>query len=304
MGRHSCRLCPRNCGVDRRTALGVCGQSDEIRAARAALHMWEEPCISGTSGSGTVFFSGCQLHCVFCQNYNIANGSAGKNISVERLGEIFLELQQKNANNINLVTPDLFVPQIVDALGLAKKRGLQIPVVYNTSAYVRVDTLRRLEGLVDIYLPDLKFYHPQVGRRYANAPDYFQAASEAIAEMYRQAPRAEFVVCRRNGKKEKVMSKGVIVRHLLLPDGLEDSKKILDYLWNTYGNRIYYSLLSQYTPVGHLELFPELQRKVTSAEYEELVDYAVSLGVENGFIQQGEAADESFIPEFDGYGIS
>lgn len=369
----NCRLCPRECKVNRiQGQKGICGQTDKVKVARAGLHMWEEPCISGSEGSGTVFFTGCALHCVFCQNHRIANGETGKEITIERLAEIFLELQEKGANNINLVTAGQFVPQIVKALKMAKEKGLYLPVVYNTSAYETVETLKLLEGYVDIYLPDLKYVDKELSKRYSHAPDYFEKAKAAIDEMVRQVGDMKFVkeigqiereetedkeyfrqedtgiqqeVAREKdiynadaieAKKQEdlqqkvkepesykqkkqigieeyqlrselgeqlVMTRGVIVRHLLLPGCVEDSKKVLEYLLEQYGDRIFISILNQYTPLPYVSSYPELNRKVTEAEYEEVVDFAISNGIENGFIQEGEAAEESFIPEFDGSGV-
>lgn len=336
----NCMLCPRECGVNRKNGeTGVCGQTAAIKAARAALHMWEEPCISGQNGSGTVFFSGCNLGCVFCQNHNIATGKAGIEISIERLAEIFLELQEKGANNINLVTAGHFVPQVVEALKQAKQQGLFLPVVYNTSSYEKVETLRLLEGYVDIYLPDLKYVDSTISNRYSHAADYFTYASAAIAEMVRQVGKPEFVFERTAGKegssaefladeKKKIseqqnnmifdaaeyqerseagesllMRKGVIVRHLVMPGCVEDSKRVISYLLKTYGNQIFISIMNQYTPLPQCREYPELSRRVTEAEYDAVVDYAIGLGIENGFIQEGDVAEESFIPEFDGEGI-
>lgn len=336
----NCMLCPRECSVNRKKGeMGVCGQTAAIKAARAALHMWEEPCISGQNGSGTVFFSGCNLGCIFCQNHNIATGKAGIEISIERLAEIFLELQEKGANNINLVTAGHFVPQVVEALKLAKQQGLYLPIVYNTSSYEKVETLRLLEGYVDIYLPDLKYVDSAISSRYSHAADYFTCASAAIAEMVRQVGKPEFVFERAAGKegssvefpadeKKKIseqqnnmifdaaeyqerseagepllMRKGVIVRHLVMPDCVEDSKRVISYLLKTYGGRIFISIMNQYTPLPQCREYPELSRRVTEAEYDAVVDYAIELGIENGFIQEGDVAEESFIPEFDGEGI-
>ena len=336
----NCMLCPSECGLNRKKGeMGVCGQTAAIKAARAALHMWEEPCISGQNGSGTVFFSGCNVGCIFCQNHNIATGKAGIEISIERLAEIFLELQEKGANNINLVTAGHFVPQVVEALKLAKQQGLYLPVVYNTSSYEKVETLRLLEGYVDIYLPDLKYVDSAISNRYSHAADYFTCASAAIAEMVRQVGEPEFVFERAAGKegssaefladeKKKIseqqnnmifdaaeyqerseagepllMRKGVIVRHLVMPDCVEDSKRVISYLLKTYGGRIFISIMNQYTPLPQCREYPELSRRVTEAEYDAVVDYAIELGIENGFIQEGDVAEESFIPEFDGEGI-
>lgn len=294
-----CTLCPRNCHVDRLSGIsGYCGQTASIVAARAALHYWEEPCLSGENGSGAVFFSGCNMRCVFCQNYHIAHSQTGKEISPERLADIFLELQEKKAHNINLVTPTHYVPQIIYALERAKSRGLSIPVVYNTSGYEKVDTLKALEGLIDIYLPDLKYHDSRLSRKYSNAPDYFAVASAAIREMVRQTGTPVFI----NGE-DSLMLKGVIVRHLLLPGCENDSRYLLQYLHATYGNRIYISIMNQYTPLPQIASFPELNRKITDEEYEAMVDYAIEIGIENGFIQEGETASESFIPSFDCEGV-
>lgn len=308
-----CTLCPRNCAVDRGNGeRGVCGQTETLKVARAALHYWEEPCISGKEGSGTVFFSGCSLHCVFCQNRNIANGDAGKDISTGRLTEIFLELQQKGANNINLVTPGHFVPQIVTALHAAKRQGLAIPIVYNTSSYESVDTIRQLEGLVDIYLPDFKYMDAALSARYSHAADYSKVAKAAIAEMVRQTGKAVFAepavpeaAWNETDPIEAgcLMRRGTIVRHLLLPGQTQDSKAVIRYLYEKYGDSVYISIMNQFTPLAGLEKYPELNRRVTEEEYNEVVDYAIDLGVTHGFIQEGETAEESFIPEFDGEGV-
>ena len=295
-----CDLCPRKCLVDRKKGeKGICGQTENLKVARAALHFWEEPCISGDAGSGAVFFSGCPLHCVFCQNENIANGTVGKEISVERLAEIFLELQEKGANNINLVTPGHFVPQITKALDLAKQEGLKLPIVYNTSSYETVETIKRLEGYVDIYLPDFKYMSPVLSKKYSHAPDYAEVAKAAIAEMVRQTGKAVFV----NGDEDNLILRGTIVRHLTLPGCMEDSMQILKYLHETYGDMIYISIMNQFTPLSNLEKYPELNRRITDVEYETLVDYAIDIGIENGFIQEGNTAEESFIPAFDCEGV-
>lgn len=300
---NGCILCPRNCSVDREKGkTGYCGQTDKIYVARAALHMWEEPCISGKEGSGTVFFCGCSLRCIFCQNHRIALGKetngekVGKEISIGRLKEIFLELQEIGANNINLVTGTHYIPQIAKALKLAKEEGLQIPVVYNTSGYEKIESLQLLEGLVNIYLPDMKYVSQELSKEYSNASDYFEVASKALEEMVRQVGEPVF-------DTRGYMKKGVIVRHLVLPGSTKDSKAVLDYLWNTYGNRIYISIMNQYTPMEQIKNHPLLSRKVTKREYSKVVDYALSLGWENGFIQEGETAMESFIPGFNGVGV-
>jgi len=296
----SCEICPRTCKVNRENGqTGVCKVTSQLKVARAALHFWEETCISGTKGSGTVFFSGCSMHCVFCQNEEISQGLVGKEISKERLVEILLELQEKGANNINLVTPGQYVPHIIWAVEQARNQGLVLPIVYNTSSYEKVDTIKRLEGIVDIYLPDFKYYSSQLAAKYSNAPDYPEIAKAAIAEMVRQQPNPIFY--EKDG--QELMKNGVIVRQLLLPGQLQDAKDIIKYLHETYGNQIYISLMNQYTPLSHVEKYPELNKKVSKRTYEKYVDYAIDIGIENGFIQEGDVAMISFIPEFNGEGV-
>ena len=297
-GEAECRLCPRNCGVDRTAGhKGFCGQDSRIIVGRAALHMWEEPCISGSSGSGTVFFSGCNLRCVFCQNKDLSRASKGIEVSVGRLADIFVELQDKNANNINLVTPTHYVPQIISALELARNRGLRLPVVWNCGGYESVDTLRMLEGYVDVWLPDFKYKSDELAMRYSGAGDYFERASAAIAEMVRQT-RGQCVF-----DKNGIMTRGVIVRHLVLPGQTADSKRVLRYLHETYGDKIYISIMSQFTPVTDLTDYPEINRTLMEEEYNRVTEFATRIGIQNGFIQQGETAKESFIPAFDGEGV-
>ena len=288
-----CILCPRECNAERTHGEnGICGVSGEgILGARAALHMWEEPCISGETGSGTVFFSGCPLRCVYCQNYALARAEQGEEITVERLADIFTELQEKGAANINLVTPTHYTPQIIDALQMAREKGLNLPIVYNCSGYEKVETLRTLEGIVDIYLTDFKYMETEPAKRYSKAPDYPKVAKLALEEMVRQCPKARF-------DEQGMMQQGVIVRHLLLPEHLKNAKSVVQYVYETYGDNVYLSLMNQYTPLPQVKDYPEINRKVTEAEYEELVDYAIDLGVEHGFIQEGETAEESFIPPF------
>ena len=293
----NCTLCPRNCGVDRtKGEYGVCGAGNMVKAARAALHFWEEPCISGERGSGTVFFSYCGLQCVYCQNCAISRGQSGKEISVDRLSEIFLELQKKGAHNINLVTPTHYIPQIVEAVQRAKQAGCMLPVVYNTSGYEKPESIALLRGIVDVYLTDFKYMDEALSENYSGAPDYAKWAKLALSEMVYQTGEAIF-------DEDGMMKKGIIVRHLLLPGHLSDAKNIVQYLYETYRNRIFYSLMNQYTPMEGSKAYLELSRTVTEQEYEELVDFAVSLGVENGFIQQDGTAEESFIPPFDNEGI-
>lgn len=293
----ACTLCPRECHVDRSSGKkGFCGMDGTIYLARAALHMWEEPCISGTKGSGAVFFSGCGLRCCFCQNHDIAIGSRGLEVSVERLGEIFLELKEKGAANINLVTGAHYVPQIIEALKLARMQGMDLPVVYNSSGYEKLETLKLLEGYVDIYLPDLKYMEPDLAQKFSHAPDYVERAKAAIKEMVRQSGSCQF-------GEDGYIRRGTIVRHLILPGHTKNSRKVLRYLHETYGEEIYISIMNQYTPVREFGEFKELNRKVTKREYEKVLDTAVEMGIQNGFIQEGETASESFIPEFDYEGV-
>ena len=309
--KEGCRICPRDCRVFREQGqIGYCGVDKELRIGKAYLHMWEEPCLSGTRGSGTIFFTGCSLGCIFCQNQKLARSQAGARITQERLCEICFELEEKGANNINLVTPTHYIEQLIPVLEKVKRQGLQIPIVYNTGSYDKAETIKRLEGLVDIYLPDMKYADTELSRCYSNAPDYFEVAKEAIREMVRQQPASCFEDSD-NGKVEQgMMTKGVIVRHLVLPGCTKDSKAVLNYLYETYGNQIFYSIMNQYTPMGNMRpgydksrKITNLQRKVTKKEYDSVVDYAILLGIENGFIQEGECAKESFIPDFDLDGI-
>ncbi len=293
----NCHLCPRECGADRTHGLGACRVTNTITAARAALHMWEEPCISGEEGSGAVFFSGCNLNCVYCQNREIALGHSGKVITEERLCEIYLELQEKKANNINLVTAGHYLPIVIDSIKRARKQGLTIPIVYNSSGYEKVEAIRALDGIADIFLPDFKYIKKETAEKYSNAPDYPEVAKRALAQMVKQAGEAQF-------DDRQMMTRGVIVRHLILPGHIEESKKAIRYLYETYGDQIYISIMNQYTPMPGIEKsFPELERTITQKEYDEVVDYAVDLGVENGFIQEGETAKDSFIPQFDNTGV-
>ena len=295
----SCLLCPRACGVNRQnSAAGYCGVSSVLKVARAALHMWEEPCISGAEGSGAVFFAGCSLGCIYCQNREIAAGDSGIQISISRLSEIFLELQEKHANNINLVTAGHYVPQTAEALRQARQMGLRIPVVYNSSGYEKKETLRLLEGLVDVYLPDFKYFDRETAKEYSSAEDYPETAREAVEEMVRQTA-AEGCSFDQRG----IMTRGVIIRHLLLPGHVKEAKKIVSYLYQTYKDRIYLSLMSQYTPMPAVSGHPLLGRKVTPGEYGRLIDYVISLGIKNAYIQEGDVAEESFIPAFDGEGV-
>ncbi len=292
-----CTLCPRNCHADRTAGKkGFCGMGAELTAAKAYNHMWEEPCLTGSHGSGTVFFSGCNLKCIFCQNRDISTGKKGSVITVEKLAKAFLKLQENKAANINLVTGVCFIPHIIKAVMEARKAGLYIPVVYNSSGYESVASLQLLKGTVDIYMPDFKYMSPDNSGEFSKAPDYPDVVKGAIAEMFSQTGPAEF-------DKNGLMKKGVLVRHLVLPGQVADSKRILRYLHDTYGNDIYVSIMSQYTPTSSVADHPTLNRKVSVEEYSRVLDFADSIGIEKGFTQEGEAALESFIPEWDLEGL-
>ena len=285
-----CRLCHRNCGVDRTVCVGYCRSSDVMHIARADLHFWEEPPISGERGSGTVFFSGCSLSCIYCQNRDISRGRVGKAVTVEQLSDIMLSLENRGAHNVNFVTPTHFVPSVAEAISLARSRGFSIPVVYNTGSYESVEALRLLQGLVDVYLPDLKYYGSACASKLSLAADYPTVAREAISEMVRQVGSPVF-------DSDGIMKRGVIVRILLLPGHVAEAKLSLKYLLDTYGDSIYISLMNQYTPMEGMH--SPLDRPVTREEYRQLLDYAERLGLKNGFTQEFGTAKESFIPPFE-----
>lgn len=287
----NCMLCPRKCGVNRYLEKGFCGATNKVKVAYYSLHMWEEPIISGDNGSGTIFFSNCNLRCLYCQNKKISIDGYGKLISNKRLGEIMLELQSKGAHNINLVTPTHYVPNIVNVLHKIKGKELKIPVVYNTSSYECVGTLIACRNLIDIYLADLRYYNDSLGEKYSLCSNYFENATMAIDEMYRQVGTCEF-------DENGLLKKGLVVRVLILPGHIDDSKKIIEYLYKTYGNDIFISIMNQYTPINKCK-YSNLNRKVTDEEYDEVIDYALSIGVTNAFVQEGDTALESFIPQFD-----
>lgn len=286
-----CRLCPRNCGVNRYENIGFCGAGDQIEVAYYSLHEWEEPIISGSNGSGTIFFSHCNLKCLFCQNEKISHLGYGKKISEQRLMEICLELQNKGAHNINLVTPTHYVPQIVHLLQKTKDNSLKIPIVYNTSSYENKETIRLLDGLIDIYLADFKYYDNILGEKYSHCSNYFEVASAAVDEMFAQV--GKFVL------EDGIMKRGMIVRVLILPGHVEDAKKIISYLYKKYGDQIFISIMNQYTPMKHNFSFTNLNRSVSKEEYDRVISYALDLGITYAFIQDGETAVESFIPNFD-----
>lgn len=293
----NCQLCPRRCGVNRYdNQLGYCHETAELNIGRAALHFWEEPCLSGEKGSGAIFFAGCNMNCIFCQNRVLSQGKAGKRITGERLVEIFFELKAKGAHNINLVTPTHYVPHIRQAIIEAKIKGFDLPFIYNCSGFEKVETLKSLEGLIDVYLPDFKYNDEEIAIKYSQATGYPERVKEALSEMVRQRGKVCF-------NEEGLMTEGVIVRHLILPGSLRDSKKIVKYLYDNYGNQIYISLMNQYTPMPEVLNHPLLGKKIKKNIYERLIQYAIDLGVENAFVQEGGTARESFIPIFNGEGV-
>lgn len=317
-----CNLCPRECGADRDAGeKGYCRADSSIYVARAALHYWEEPCISGKGGSGTVFFSGCNLRCVYCQNHEIASGGAGKPVTVERLAEIFLELQDKGAENINLVTPDHYVTAVAEAVRQAKEQGLFLPIVYNGSGYEKPEAIRSLAGIVDVFLTDFKYMDASLAEKFSHAPDYPERAKRALHEMVYIIQNGPFdmdthghtvYITSNSGRPalcfddNGMLRRGVIVRHLLLPGHKKNAKDVIRYVYETYGDSVILSIMNQYTPVSGITErtdCKELYRKVTRREYEAVVEYAIGLGVKNALIQEGDTAKESFVPAFDGEGV-
>lgn len=315
----NCNLCPRKCNTERPDhtgdrAAGFCREGKNMRISRAALHFWEEPCLSGLNGSGTVFFTGCNLKCIYCQNVAISEGGRGWEVTPEELCDTFFDLKKQGAHNINLVTPSHFVPEIAKSVRLARERGFDLPFVYNSSAYESVETLKLLDGLIDIYLPDFKYMDVSMASNYSHAKDYPIVAKAAIAEMIRQVPFALFTEFQKQSeegmKSVQLMKKGVIIRHLVLPMGVKNSIAVIDYLAKTYGRDVYLSVMSQYTPLYNvpdalteaqkkrLAGFPVLHRKVTKREYEKVIQHCMDLNLENVFIQEGDVASESFIPPF------
>lgn len=292
----SCRICPRQCGIDRYAGRGACGAGASVSAAKAFLHRWEEPCITGEKGSGTIFFTGCNMSCVFCQNHEISRGGAGKEISTVRLAEIMLELQSRGAENINLVSPTPYAQHIVEAAAAARWKGLSIPIVYNTNGYETVETIEMLKGTVDIYLPDIKYCSGSYAAKYSKTGDYFKYASEAVKAMLDQVGYPVF-------DERNVMQKGVLIRHLILPDLLEDSKKILKWIRDNLGKEIYVSLMCQYTPMHNACRYEEINRRLEEWEYDMIIDYFFRIGLENGFAQEHSSAEAGYVPDFDLSGI-
>ena len=293
----NCSICPRNCRIDRTNGqIGYCQSGHEIKAALASVHMWEEPPISGSCGSGTIFFSGCNLRCVFCQNYTISSENSGKTISTDRLSEIMLEQQARGVHNINLVTATHFIPSIIKAVQKAKNNGLKIPIVYNTGGYEKVESIKMLEGTVDIYLPDIKYFSSELSLKYSGASDYFDYASEAVLEMYHQTGNN---IYDDNG----IMKSGVIIRHMIMPSHKEDSYKVLDWIRDNIGTEACVSLLSQYTPAYNAEKYKEINRKLMSLEYTRVIEHFFDIGLKNGFMQEKSSAESKYTPIFDLSGL-
>ncbi|MBR0261851.1 MAG: radical SAM protein [Selenomonadaceae bacterium] len=290
-----CELCPRRCHVDRVKHLGFCKAGENLRVGLVSLHEWEEPCLVGEHGAGTIFFSHCNLRCVYCQNFSISHENFGAEISVERLAEIFIEQQKRGAANIELVTPTHYTDKICAAIDIAKTRGLNLPIVWNSNAYENISTLELLRGRVDIFLPDLKYFDDEPAKNFSNAPNYFAVASAAVKKMFELVGAAQIV----NGK----MIRGIIVRHLILPNFRRDAIKIVDWLYETFGDKIFISLMNQYTPIFRAAEFKKINRPLTTFEYDSVVEHAINIGVKNCFIQVGKTADKNFIPNFNLDGV-
>lgn len=287
-----CTLCPHNCKVNRlENRTGRCKAGKNVKLALTQVHRFEEPCISGENGSGTVFFTGCNLSCKFCQNYKISQERKGTEISIEELANEFLKLQERNVHNINLVTGFMYVPQIIEAIKIARNKGLNIPVVYNSSGYESVETLKLLEGYVDIYLPDFKYYYNELGEEYSGIKNYFENTSEAVKEMKRQIPENIF-------DENGIMKKGVIIRHLVLPNHIRNSKRVLKYIKDTFGKDTLISVMAQYFPSNKAMEINDLNRKLNEEEYDSILEYLEILGMENGFIQNLEDEEEKYVPNF------
>lgn len=293
---NNCTICPRKCGINRNMTYGFCGVKNQIRLAKACLHFWEEPCISGTKGSGTIFFSNCNMRCVFCQNHEISQEGFGKEVSIEKLADIMLELEGKGANNINLVSPTPYIFHIKEAIETARNKGLTIPIVYNTNGYENASALKCLEGLIDIYLPDLKYFDDKYSIKYSKAPAYFENATAAILEMYRQVGNPVF-------NDNEILIKGLMIRHMMLPGLLFDSKKAVDWVIDNLPPQVFLNIMCQYTPMYKAKDYVEINRKLNPKHYESLIDYALSKGLENGFMQDQDSATDEYTPVFDLSGI-
>ena len=289
-----CKICPHNCGVNRLNGnIGRCKSNGNIKLAMASIHNFEEPCISGENGSGTVFFSNCNMNCVFCQNYKISQQGLGREISIKELAEIFIDEQNKNAENINLVTPTMYVYHIIEAIKIAKNKGLKIPIVYNSNGYENVETIKKLDGYIDIYLPDLKYYDDDLAFKYSGVKNYFENATSAIKEMYNQVGSP---VLDENG----MMKKGLIIRHLVLPNNIQNSRDVLKWINDNIDKKVFVSVMAQYFPTNKAKDFPEINRKLTKEEYEEIENYLYSLDLDNGYIQELGEHEEEYVPDFEG----
>ncbi len=287
-----CTLCPHKCKIDRNINIGRCKAGNKIEIGGVSLHKFEEPCISGKNGSGTVFFSKCNLNCVFCQNYEISNLGNGRKIEIEELSKILLKQQENGAENINLVSPTIYADKIIEAIKIAKQKGLKIPIIYNTNGYENIETLKKLEGYIDVYLPDLKYYDEKLALKYSNIKNYFNTATEAIKEMYRQVG---YPIFNENG----MITKGVIIRHLVLPNNIENSKKVLKWIYDNLDRRIYVSVMTQYFPTYKAKEFKEINRKLSKTEYNEIENYIYELGIENGYMQDfSEENEEQYVPKW------
>ncbi len=287
-----CQICPHKCKIDRTKQIGRCKATDKIKIALYSIHNFEEPCISGTKGSGTIFFSNCNMNCIYCQNYEISQLGKGKEITIHELADVMIKQQEKGVENINLVTPTSYTLQIIEAIKIAKKKGLKIPIVYNTNGYENVETLRLLEGYIDIYLPDLKYYDNEISKKYSKVDNYFEIATKAIKEMYRQVGQP---ILDKNG----IMTKGLMIRHLVLPNNIENSKKILKWIKENLDNNIYVSIMAQYFPTYKAKETDDLNRKLTNKEYEEIENYLYDLNLENGYIQELGEHEEEYVPKWE-----
>jgi len=287
-----CNICPFKCNVNRQNNLGVCKIGGKLKISKVSTHMWEEPCISGTKGSATIFFTGCNLRCVFCQNYKISREEAqGTEITEQDLADIFISKQKEGVHNINLVSPTPYIKYIKKAIIIAKQNGLDIPIVYNSNGYENVESIKELDGLIDVYLPDFKYADNNIAKKYSSAINYKENAVKVIKEMYRQVGNARF-------NEAGIIQKGIIIRHLILPNNVENSKLVLEEIANNFDKKIYVSLMGQYIPQDKSLEYEELNRKITKEEYDEVIDYFFELGLENGFVQELESASEDYIPEF------
>ena len=287
----NCNTCPHRCNINRKETIGRCKSTDKIKIALYSLHKFEEPCISGENGSGTVFFSNCNLNCIFCQNYEISQKRRGKEITIEELANIFIKQQENEANNINLVSPTIYVYQIIEAIKIARKKGLKIPIIYNSNGYENLETIKKLEGYIDVYLPDLKYYYNELGEKYSKVKNYFEIATKAIKEMYKQVGTPEI-------DEKGIIKKGIIIRHLVLPNHIENTKRILKWIKTNLGKKVYVSVMAQYFPT-YKAMQSDLNRKLTKEEYKEIENYLYKLDLENGYIQELGEHEEEYVPNWE-----